>query len=65
MTWFLLAGLLVLLALNVPVAFAMLATSILYLAITQVVPLIVVAQQVGADTDKFLLLAIPFFFLAA
>ncbi len=65
MTWFLVVGLLVLLALNVPVAFAMLATSILYLAITQQVPLIVVAQQVGAGTDKFLLLAIPFFFLAA
>lgn len=65
MTWFLLVGLLVLLALNVPVAFAMLTTSILYLAITQEVPLIVVAQQVGAGTDKFLLLAIPFFFLAA
>jgi C4-dicarboxylate transporter DctM subunit len=64
-TWFLLVGLLVLLALNVPVAFAMLTTSVLYLAITQEVPLIVVAQQVGAGTDKFLLLAIPFFFLAA
>jgi tripartite ATP-independent transporter DctM subunit len=64
-TWFLVAGLLVLLALNVPVAFAMLTTSILYLAMTQQVPLIVVAQQVGAGTDKFLLLAIPFFFLAA
>jgi tripartite ATP-independent transporter DctM subunit len=64
-TWFLLVGLLVLLALNVPVAFAMLTTSILYLAITQEVPMIVVAQQVGAGTDKFLLLAIPFFFLAA
>ena len=65
MTWFLLVGLLGLLALNVPVAFAMLTTSILYLALTQEVPLIVVAQQVGAGTDKFLLLAIPFFFLAA
>jgi tripartite ATP-independent transporter DctM subunit len=64
-TWFLLVGLLVLLALNVPVAFAMLTTSIIYLAITQEVPLIIVAQQVGAGTDKFLLLAIPFFFLAA
>jgi tripartite ATP-independent transporter DctM subunit len=64
-TWFLLVGLRVLLALNVPVAFAMLTTSVLYLAITQEVPLIVVAQQVGAGTDKFLLLAIPFFFLAA
>jgi C4-dicarboxylate transporter DctM subunit len=64
-TWFLVVGLLALLALNVPVAFAMLTTSILYLVITQEVPLIVVAQQVGAGTDKFLLLAIPFFFLAA
>jgi tripartite ATP-independent transporter DctM subunit len=63
--WFLAVGLLVLLALNVPVAFAMLATSIIYLLVLQEVPLIVVAQQVAAGTDKFLLLAIPFFFLAA
>jgi tripartite ATP-independent transporter DctM subunit len=62
--WFLVVGLIVLLALNVPVAFAMLATSIIYLMI-QEVPLIAVAQQVAAGTDKFLLLAIPFFFLAA
>ena len=65
MIWFLAVGLLVLLALNVPVAFAMLATSIVYLLVLQEVPLIVVAQQVAAGTDKFLLLAIPFFFLAA
>jgi tripartite ATP-independent transporter DctM subunit len=63
--WFLVVGLVVLLALNVPVAFAMLATSIVYLLVLQEVPLIVVAQQVAAGTDKFLLLAIPFFFLAA
>jgi tripartite ATP-independent transporter DctM subunit len=63
--WFLVVGLVVLLALNVPVAFAMLATSIIYLLLLQEVPLIVVAQQVAAGTDKFLLLAIPFFFLAA
>jgi C4-dicarboxylate transporter DctM subunit len=62
--WFLVVGLVVLLALNVPVAFAMLATSIIYLLL-QEVPLIVVSQQVAAGTDKFLLLAIPFFFLAA
>ncbi len=65
MIWFLVVGLVVLLALNVPVAFAMLATSIIYLLLLQEVPLIVVAQQVAAGTDKFLLLAIPFFFLAA
>lgn len=63
--WFLIAGLLAFLALNVPVAYAMLLTSSLYLLIGQQVPMIVVAQQVAAGTDKFLLLAIPFFFLAA
>jgi tripartite ATP-independent transporter DctM subunit len=65
LVWFLVVGLIVLLALNVPVAFAMLVTSIVYLLLLQEVPLIVVAQQVAAGTDKFLLLAIPFFFLAA
>ena len=65
MTWLLLVGLVVLLALNVPVAYAMLGVSILYLVLRQDIPLIVVAQQVAAGTDKFLLLAIPFFFLAA
>ncbi len=65
MTWLMLVGLVVLLALNVPVAYAMLGVSILYLVLRQDIPLIVVAQQVAAGTDKFLLLAIPFFFLAA
>src|SRR5690606_17205485 len=37
--WFLVVGLVVLLALNVPVAFAMLATSIIYLLLLQEVPL--------------------------
>jgi tripartite ATP-independent transporter DctM subunit len=54
-----------LLALNIPVAFAMLATSIGYLVWNGSIPFIVVAQQLGAGTDQFLLLAIPFFFLAA
>jgi tripartite ATP-independent transporter DctM subunit len=61
----LLVGLIVLLALNIPVAYAMLATSIVYLVIQQDLPLILVPQQVAAGTDKFLLLAIPFFFLAS
>ncbi|HEX2113221.1 MAG TPA: TRAP transporter large permease [Alphaproteobacteria bacterium] len=65
MTAFLVVGLLVLLVLNVPIAFAMLLTSILYLLIQGDVPLVVVAQRVVAGTDQYLLLAIPFFFLAA
>ncbi len=65
MLWLMLVGLVLLLALNIPVAYAMLGVSILYLVLRQDIPLIVVAQQVAAGTDKFLLLAIPFFFLAA
>ena len=65
MTALLVIGLIVLLALNIPVAYAMLGISIVYLVIKQDIPMIVVAQQVAAGTDAFLLLAIPFFFLAA
>ncbi|MCM0018359.1 MAG: TRAP transporter large permease [Tagaea sp.] len=65
MSWLLVAGLILFLTLNVPVAYAMLGVSIVYLLIKQDLPLVLVAQQVAAGTDKFLLLAIPFFFLAA
>src|SRR5687768_4945374 len=65
MTTLLVVGLVLLLALNIPVAYAMLGVSLVYLAIKPDLPIIVAAQQVAAGTDKFLLLAIPFFFLAA
>lgn len=65
MSWFLFLGLILLLAAHVPVAYAMLGVSITYLAIQQNLPMILVAQQMAAGTDKFLLLAIPFFFLAS
>ena len=65
MTALLVLGLVVLLALNVPVGFAMLAVSMAYVSLKADLPLIVAAQQVAAGSDKFLLLAIPFFFLAA
>ncbi len=65
MTIFLVAGLVLLLALNIPVAYAMLGVSLVYLSFKTDLPIIVAAQQVAAGTDKFLLLAIPFFFLAA
>jgi len=61
----LVVGLLLLLALNVPVAYAMLGVSIAYVLFKPDLPMIVAAQQVAAGSDKFLLLAIPFFFLAA
>src|SRR5687768_11414804 len=65
MTTLLVVGLVLLLALNIPVAYAMLGVSLVYLALKPDLPIIVAAQQVAAGTDKFLLLAIPFFFLAA
>src|SRR5918998_4055636 len=65
MTTLLLLGLVVFLLLNIPIAFSLLLTSILYLVVKGDVPLIVVAQRVVAGTDHYLLLAIPFFFLAA
>jgi tripartite ATP-independent transporter DctM subunit len=64
-TEFLIFGLLGFLLLNIPIAFSMLLTSILYLLLQGDVPLIAVAQRVVAGTDQYLLLAIPFFFLAA
>lgn len=65
MTLLLVVGLILLLALNVPVGYAMLGVSMAYVALKPDLPLIVAAQQVAAGSDKFLLLAIPFFFLAA
>jgi len=64
MVWVLFGVFTLLLAVNIPVAYAMLAVSIGYLAWNGNIPFIVVAQQLGAGTDQFLLLSIPFFYLA-
>ncbi len=60
----LLVGLFLFIALNVPIAFSMVLTSVLYLLLKGDIPLIVVAQRIAVGTDKYLLLAIPFFFMA-
>lgn len=60
----LILGLFFFFALNIPIAFSMILTSLLYLIIKGDIPLIVVVQQIAVGTDKYLLLAIPFFFLA-
>ena len=65
MTTFLIFGLLLFLLLGIPIGYSMLLTSICYLLMKGDVPLIAVAQRVVAGTDQYLLLAIPFFFLAA
>jgi C4-dicarboxylate transporter DctM subunit len=65
MTIFLLVGLLFFLFIDIPIAFSLLLTSILYLVLEGSIPLVAAAQGVVAGTDHYLLLAIPFFFLAA
>jgi len=56
--------LLLLLALEFPVAIAMTGASVAYLLLRGDIPLVVVAQRVTVGVDSFVLLAIPFFFLA-
>ena len=65
MTVLLVAGLFLFFVLDIPIAFSMLLTSILYIVIDGNIPLISVAQRFAVGTDNYLLLTIPFFFLAA
>jgi tripartite ATP-independent transporter DctM subunit len=60
----LIVGLFVFFALNIPISFSMILTSVIYLLFKGDIPLIVAAHRVAAGTDKYLLLCIPFFFLA-
>ncbi|WP_336057618.1 TRAP transporter large permease [Nitratireductor sp. CH_MIT9313-5] len=60
----LLAGFGVLVLLDAPIAVALGLASILYLTITDLAPLIVVAQRSVAGIDSFTLLAIPLFLFA-
>jgi tripartite ATP-independent transporter DctM subunit len=66
MTLYLLIGvsLLVLMALRVPVALAMIISSILTLLVDGAVPMIVVPQRLWGGLESFPLLAIPFFVFA-
>lgn len=58
------ASLLVLMALRVPVALAMIISSILTLLVDGTVPMIVVPQRLWGGLESFPLLAIPFFVFA-
>lgn len=53
-----------LIAIEVPVAFALALSSLVYLLIEQTVPLTVVVQRMAPGLDSFPLLAIPLFILA-
>ena len=61
---FLIIGAILLMLLGVPVALSLAGSSLVYLLITDQVPLLVVAQRMIGNIDSFALLAIPFFILA-
>jgi tripartite ATP-independent transporter DctM subunit len=65
MTLLMLFGLLaVLIALEMPVAFAMGLSAIVTIALTQPIPLSIIVQRMGTGLDSFVLIAIPLFVLA-
>jgi tripartite ATP-independent transporter DctM subunit len=65
MTLLMLFGLLaVLIALEMPVAFAMGLSAIATIVLTQPIPLSIVVQRMGTGLDSFVLIAIPLFVLA-
>lgn len=53
-----------LMAVGVPIAISMAASSILYMVMFVDTPLVVIAQQMLAGVNKYTLLAIPFFMIA-
>lgn len=62
--WLLLGSFVALVALDAPIAVALGLSSVIYLLVSDLAPLIVVAQRVVAGVDSFTLLAIPLFLLA-
>lgn len=50
---------------DIPIAFGLILSSVVYLLIFDVAPLMVAAQQIVSGMDSFTLLAIPLFLLAA
>lgn len=62
--WTIGLSLLVFLAMKVPVAFAMIISSLLALLVAGNIPMVVVAQRLWGGLESFPLLAIPFFVLA-
>ncbi len=62
--WLLLGAFAALVAFDAPIAVALGLSSVIYLLVSDLAPLIVVAQRVVAGVDSFTLLAIPLFLLA-
>lgn len=65
MVAFLFASMMILLALNMPVAFAITTASLVYLLGRPYLPLSVAAHTIAGSLDSFLLLAVPMFLVTA
>lgn len=63
MTWLLIVILAVLVVLEVPIAFALPASALIYLLISDGIPLMLVVQRVASGLESYVLLAIPLFIL--
>lgn len=64
MIWLLLVILAILVILEMPVAFALPASALIYLAIVDTVPPMLVVQRIASGLESYVLLAIPLFILA-
>jgi TRAP-type mannitol/chloroaromatic compound transport system permease large subunit len=62
--WLLIFGFLALMICGVPVAFAMLIASLVYILASGTIPDFVVVHRMIAGVESFPLLAVPFFILA-
>ena len=60
----LLGSMLVLIAMGIPVAFAIAVSGVTYLTLFESVPIAAIAQRMVVGVDSFTLLAIPLFLLA-
>ncbi len=65
MILFLLFGMLSFILLGIPVGFAFLSTSVIYVMVSGDIPLVTIPQRMISGADHYVMLAIPFFFLAA
>lgn len=61
MEWLLLIALIALMLLGMPIAYAIILTCVIFLAVTDLAPMVVIPQQVALGLDSFPLLAIPMF----
>ncbi|MBF7084064.1 TRAP transporter large permease [Desulfallas sp. Bu1-1] len=64
MGWLIFTSFAILVLLNVPIAYSLILSSIIYILVTNSVPIHVVAQKMFTAVDTFTIMAVPFFMIA-